>query len=331
MTFYLYAVGNALVDLEFSVSDAQLGELGIDKARMTLIDSERRLALLHALDDKTPRRTGGGSAGNTTVAMQQLGAQTYYSCRVADDSFGRFYAQDLHEHGVHSNIHTVRSDGHTGTCLVMITPDAERTMSTHLGVSAEFNTSELNAQAVGQSRLYYMEGYLAASPSGLAAALQGRAVAKAAGAQLALTLSDVSMVQFCREGLEAMLGDGLDLLFANEDEIKAWFGSDDVNALLPQAATLARTVCVTLGPQGCVVLAGGEQHRVAAPAVKPIDTNGAGDMFAGAFLYALSTGAALVRAAELATQAASACVAQQGNRMPTPALLAVKAQWQVQA
>ena len=327
MTFDLYAVGNALVDLEFSVSDAQLSELGIDKARMTLIDSERRLGLLHALDDKTPRRTGGGSAGNTTVAMQQLGAQTYLSCRVADDSFGRFYADDLHSHGVHSNVHTVRSEGHTGTCLVMITPDAERTMSTHLGVSAELNASELNATAIAQSRLYYMEGYLAASPTGLAAAMQGRALAKAAGAQLALTLSDVSMIEFCRDGLNAMLGDDIDLLFANENEIKAWFGSDDVQSLWPQAASLAKTVCVTLGAQGCMILAHGEQHRVSAPAVIPVDTNGAGDMFAGAFLYALSTGADLVRAAQLATHAASACVAQQGNRLDTETLTELRDAW----
>ena len=328
--FDLYAVGNALVDLEFSVSDAQLGELSIEKARMTLIDGERRLALLHALDDKTPRRTGGGSAGNTAVAMQQLGAQTYYSCRVADDGFGRFYAEDLHSHGVHSNVHTVRSEGHTGTCLVMITPDAERTMSTHLGVSAEINASELNPQAISESRLYYMEGYLAASPTGLVAALEGRALAKAVGAQTALTLSDVSMIQFCRQGLEAMLGQDLDILFANEDEIKAWFDNDDLEVLLPQAATLAQTVCVTLGAQGCVVLSNGEQLRVAAPAVKPVDTNGAGDMFAGAFLYALSTGAGLVRAAQLATLAASTCVAQQGNRMSTEALQQIKNQWLAQ-
>lgn len=328
MAYDVYAVGNALVDLEFQVSDAQLQTLGIDKARMTLIDAQRRLDLLHRMDDHQPRRTGGGSAGNTVVALQQLGGDAYFSCRVADDAFGRFYADDLHAHGVHSNVHTVRHAGHTGTCLVMITPDAERTMSTHLGVSAELSPSELNEMAIDASRTYYMEGYLAASPTGLAAALQGRAVAQRCGAQLALTLSDVSMINFCRSGLEAMLGEGVDVLFANEDEIKAWFNTDDLAVALTAAPALARTVCVTVGAKGCVVLDGEQRIEVAAPAVVAVDTNGAGDMFAGAYLYARSRNACARSAAELATRAASAVVAQAGNRLPTQTLVALRDAWQ---
>lgn len=329
MAYDVYAVGNALVDLEFQVSDAQLQTLGIDKARMTLIDAQRRLDLLHRMDDHQPRRTGGGSAGNTVVALQQLGGDAYFSCRVADDAFGRFYADDLHAHGVHSNVHTVRHAGHTGTCLVMITPDAERTMSTHLGVSAELSSHELEPTAIEASRTYYMEGYLAASPTGLDAALKGRTVAQRVGAQLALTLSDVSMINFCRAGLAAMLGDGVEVLFANEDEIKAWFNTDDLGVALAAAPALAQTVCVTVGAKGCVVLDKGLRIDVAAPVVKAVDTNGAGDMFAGAFLYARSRGADPKRAAELATRAASAVVAQPGNRLPTDTLLALREAWQL--
>jgi sugar/nucleoside kinase (ribokinase family) len=329
MAYDIYAVGNALVDLEFQVTDAELQQLGIDKARMTLIDAERRLDLLHRMNDHQPRRTGGGSAGNTVVALQQLGGQAFFSCRVADDAFGRFYADDLHAHGVHSNVHTVRHEGHSGTCLVMITPDAERTMSTHLGVSAELGTTELNEMAIDACRTYYMEGYLAASPTGLEAALQGRAAAQRCGAQLALTLSDVSMIQFCRAGLEAMLGDGVDVLFANEDEIKAWFNTDDLGVALTAAPTLAPTVCVTVGPKGAVILDNGLRIDVAAPAVRAVDTNGAGDMFAGAFLYARSRDADAKRAAELATRAASAVVAQPGNRLPTATLTALRDAWQL--
>lgn len=330
MAYDVYAVGNALVDLEFQVTDQQLEDLGIAKARMTLMDAQERLELLHRLGEQTPRRTGGGSAGNTVVALQQLGGEAYFSCRVADDAFGRFYAEDLKAHGVHSNVHTARHAGHTGTCLVMITPDAERTMSTHLGVSADLSPTELNELAIDASRTYYMEGYLAASPTGLQAALQGRSVAQRCSAQLALTLSDVSMINFCRSGLEAMLGNGVDVLFANEDEIKAWFNTDDLAVALSAAPALAQTVCVTVGAKGCVVLEGDRRFEVAAPSVQAVDTNGAGDMFAGAFLYARSRNADSVRAAQLATRAASAVVAQSGNRLPSATLCALRDAWQVQ-
>ena len=327
MQYDICAIGNALVDLEFNVTDQELKDLGIEKAQMTLIDADRRLELLHRLQDQTPRRTGGGSAGNTIVALQQLGGQAYYSCRVADDAFGRFYADDLAAHGVHSCVHTSKASGHTGTCLVMITPDAERTMSTHLSVSAELNASEVDAAAIENSAIYYMEGYLAASPSGLAAAMLGRTIASQAQRQLALTLSDVSMIQFCRPGLEDMLGNGVDYLFANEAEIMAWFAASHFDEVIEQAAQLARTVCITRGGQGCVVLHGGEVVGISAPKVTPVDTNGAGDMFAGAFLYAMQRGAGIQQAGTLATQAASAVVAQHGNRMPTEALQRIRDAW----
>lgn len=331
MTYDIYAVGNALVDLEFQVSDQELLSLGVDKARMSLIDAQRRLDLLHHLRQHPLRRSGGGSAGNTAVALQQLGGQAYFSCRVADDSFGRFYADDLRAHGVHSNIHVLRQDGHSGTCLVMVTPDAERSMSTHLGVSAELDHSELNEMAIRDSRCYYMEGYLAASPSGLQAALHGRALALQSGAQLALTLSDVSMIEFCRSGLQAMLGDGVGVLFANEAEIKSWFASDNLATALAAAPALAETVCVTLGARGAVVLHQGRRWDVAAPTIKAVDSNGAGDMFAGAFLYARARGADVQRAAQLATAAAARVVAQVGNRLPSAELIALRDAWAAQA
>ena len=327
MTHDIYAIGNALVDLEFQVTDAQLEDLEIQKSQMTLIDAHRRSELLAQLSNRQARRTGGGSAANTVVALQQLGGRAYYACRVADDAYGHFYADDLTHHGVQSCIHKSKSTGHTGTCLVMITPDAERTMSTHLGVSAELCRDEVEAEAIASSSIYYMEGYLAASPTGLEAALVGRDIARRSGAQLALTLSDVSMIQFCRDGLLAMLADGVDYLFANEAEIKAWLGTDSIDVALREAGQLAKTVCITLGAQGCAILQGEVTTRVAAPAVQPVDTNGAGDMFAGAFLYACRQGRTVAQAAQLATAAASAVVAQQGNRMPTPDLLKVRNQW----
>jgi sugar/nucleoside kinase (ribokinase family) len=312
----LYAIGNALVDTEYEVSDEQLGAMGVDKRHMTLIDTPRRAELLGHLKAHHPRRTGGGSAGNTVVALSQLGGRAFYSCSVADDELGDFYAADLQANGVATNLtHTRAAEGQTGSCLVLVTPDAERSMCTFLGVSAELNDSALQPKEIAKSCLYYMEGYLAASPTGLTAALQGKVHALAAGVPLALTLSDVSMIRFCKAGLDAMLDGGVDFLFCNEEEAQVWTGLSDIEAVASAMAPLAKTVCITRGPQGCLIMQGNERHTVATVPVKAVDTNGAGDMFAGAFLYGVSQGWPLTQAATLANRCAAAVVSQHGNRL----------------
>lgn len=324
-TYDLYAIGNALVDSEYEVSDTQLQAMGVDKRHMTLIDAPRRAELLAHLDAITSRRTGGGSAGNTVVALAQLGGKAFYSCRVADDELGAFYTQDLITNGVATNLmHSTPVAGQTGSCMVMVTPDAERSMCTFLGATAELDHTALHGQDIARSKVYYMEGYLAASTSGLQAALQGRQIAQAAGVALATTLSDVSMIQFCRPGLNAIIGQGLDYLFCNEEEAQVWCGSQDLQAICQQMSQLARTVCLTRGPQGCVVLQGSQHTAVPAASVKALDTNGAGDMFAGAFLYAVTHGHGHAQAAWLANQAAAQVVSQYGNRLTSETLLGIK-------
>jgi sugar/nucleoside kinase (ribokinase family) len=318
----LYAIGNALVDSEYEVSDAQLQALGVEKRHMTLIDAERRAALENHVQDQHARLTGGGSAGNTVVAVAQLGGQSFYACRVADDTLGRFYCDDLRANGVQSNLEDgLAATGQTGTCMVMITPDAERSMSTFLGATSELDDSALREAAIRKAKIYYMEGYLSAQSGGLAAALKGRAIARAAGVKLATTLSDVSMINFCRSGLEALIGDAssgtLDYLFCNEEEAQVWCGAQDIDTVCERLRPLARTVCLTRGPKGCIVMEGEQRTAVEAVAVKAVDTNGAGDMFAGAFLFAVSRGHSPVAAARLANACAAQVVAQYGNRLTT--------------
>ncbi len=317
----LYAIGNALVDSEYQVSDGQLQSMGIAKRHMTLIDPQRRAALLAAVAGMPTRRTGGGSAANTVVALAQLGGKGFYSCRVADDELGAFYRDDLIANGVATNLGLGHApEGQTGCCMVMITPDAERSMSTFLGATPELDATSLHLDAIRQSRVYYMEGYLAASPPGLDAALQGRAVAKGAGVALAATLSDMSMINFCRPGLDAMVGDGLDYLFCNEEESQTWCGTQDVTLICQQMSQLAKVVCLTRSAKGCIVLEGGQQTTVPCADVKAVDTNGAGDMFAGAFLHAAIQGYSHAKAAWLANQAAGMVVSQYGNRLGSTAV-----------
>ena len=322
----LYAIGNALVDSEYEVTDALLQKMGISKRHMTLIDTPRRAELLNHVSHLQPRQTGGGSAGNTVVALAQLGGKAFYSCKVAHDNLGDFYVKDLQAQGVDTNLtHTRASEGQTGSCMVLVTPDAERSMCTFLGVSAELDDAALHAQDIAKSKIYYMEGYLAASPTGLNAALKGRQIARGAGVALALTLSDVSMIQFCKAGLDAMLGDGVDYLFCNQEEAQVWCGTQDLEAVRSALKKLAKTVCLTRGPEGSEVLTADQSWHVPAEKVKAIDTNGAGDMFAGAFLYAITRGYAPNLAAALGNQAAATVVSQHGNRLTLGQLSAIKA------
>jgi len=320
----LYAIGNALVDSEYEVTDAQLQAMGVAKRHMTLIDAPRRAELLEGVKGLHARRTGGGSAGNTAVALAQLGGKAFYSCRVADDELGAFYHQDLLANGVATNLSNTRfPDGQTGICMVMVTPDAERSMSTFLGATADIDHTALQAKDIAKSKVYYMEGYLSASPTGLDAALKGRTMAKEAGVALAATLSDMSMINFCRPGLEAMVGgpgDGLDYLFCNEEEAQVWCGNTDLPAITARLRTMARVVCLTRSAKGCIVIEGDAQTEVPAASVQAIDTNGAGDMFAGAFLYAVTQGHTLAQAAWLANRAAGMVVSQYGNRLNAQAI-----------
>ncbi|HEY8905078.1 MAG TPA: adenosine kinase [Rhodoferax sp.] len=331
----VYAIGNALVDSEYAVSDAQLMAAGVEKRHMTLIDAARRTELLSHVYGLPVHRTGGGSAGNTVVAVAQLGGRAFYSCRVADDELGEFYTQDLLSHGVATNLtHSHAPEGQTGSCMVMVTPDAERSMSTFLGATAEIDATALHPLDIAKSKVYYMEGYLAASPTGLDAAIKGRVMAREAGVALATTLSDMSMINFCRVGLNAMVGTpetgSLDYLFCNEEEAQVWCGSQDMAQICQQLSQQARVVCLTRSAKGCMVIEGAKRTEVPAAPVKAIDTNGAGDMFAGAFLYAVTHGHSHAQAALLANQCAGRVVSQVGNRLDQSAIHVLRADFERQ-
>ncbi|MEZ5508000.1 MAG: adenosine kinase [Gammaproteobacteria bacterium] len=316
MTKYdVYAIGNALVDMEFAIDDEFLTRLSIDKGVMTLVDEAQQQKLYEALAGHTGKMASGGSAANTIIAVSHFGGKSFYSCKVANDPAGDFYVQDLVRAGVDTNLHSERDPGTSGRCIVMITPDAERTMHTFLGISEKVSEAELHEDAIKASKYVYLEGYLVTSPNARAAAIKARKIAEASGVKTALTFSDPNMVTFFREGLKEMLGDGVDLLFCNETEALTWTGMDDIEAAAEDLKSIARSFAITLGSEGALVFDGQDYHRIPATPVKAVDTNGAGDMFAGAFLYGLTHGYGYVRAGALATKAAGRLVTQFGPRL----------------
>lgn len=312
----VYGVGNALVDFEYTVDENLISELSIDKGLMTLIDEDRHDDLVKHLSNLPAKKASGGSAANTIIAAAQLGASTFYSCKVANDDTGTFYMNDLHECDVDSNLTMDnRENGNTGKCLVLVTPDADRTMNTFLGITSQFSEKELDLQAIANSQFVYLEGYLVTENGARTAAVAARKAAKAAGAQTALTLSDPNMVQFFKDGLLEMAGDDLDLAFSNLAEAQLMFDSEDLDTCVEGMKKLADRFAITLGADGALLYDGKQAIQVSAPQVTPVDSNGAGDMYAGSFLFGLCTGLDFKTCGELAANTASHLVTKFGPRL----------------
>ena len=315
--YNIYGIGNALVDKEFEVDDDFFAHENIQKGLMTLVDGESQATLLARLMDKygLKKRAGGGSAANTIYAACQFGSNTFYSCKVANDAFGDFYMQELGEQNIHTNLGNNRADGVTGKCLVMVSPDAERTMLTFLGTSETLSSADLNEEALSNSEYLYLEGYLVSSDSARQACVEAKKIAEANNVKTVLTLSDPAMVQFFRGGLEEMIGSGVDLLFCNDVEALAWTGKESIEEAAEALKEIAKSFVITLGKEGSLLFDGISFINVDAHSVTAIDTNGAGDMFAGAFLYAISAGKSFETAGKLASLSSATTVSTFGPRL----------------
>jgi len=235
---------------------------------------------------------------------------------VANDEMGQSYLQDLVDCGIETNLqHHDHEPGITGQCLVFVTPDADRTMNTHLGISAQFSEKELVPSAIKDSEYLYIEGYLVADPHGKSAAIKARETAQNAGNQVALSLSDLNMAKFFKEGFLEIIGDGIDLIFSNETEALTMGQTEDLAEAADYLKTLSKGFVITRGAKGSLVYDGENLLEIAPNAVKAIDTVGAGDMFAGAFLYGLTHGMNHADAGKLASAASARLVTSYGPRL----------------
>ena len=311
----VYGIGNALVDMEYEVEVADLETLGIDKGVMTLVDEQCQLRMMDHLAAHPHQRSSGGSAANSMIAVRQFGGTSFYSCKVAEDDLGHFYMKDLLDGGVDTNHHTEKEAGHTGRCVVLVTPDSDRTLCTFLGISGELSTKELVEDALRDSAYFYMEGYLVTSETARQACIAAKRVAEAAGVKTAISLSDPNMVRFFKAGLLEMIGSGVDLLFANEDEAKGVVGTADLDSAIDYLKTLSQEFVITRGSKGALVWDGQTLIDIDPVKVKAVDTVGAGDMFAGAFLYGRGRGWDHRRAGALASAASAKLVTSLGPRM----------------
>ncbi len=285
-------MGAAIVDTEVVVSESFIKENEIGKGLMTLVDADRQKYLIDSL--KTQRvpvkMSCGGSACNSVVAASMFGSTAFFSGKVASDEVGDFFVKDLNQSGV--DFHQVDpSNGVTGKCLVMVTPDAERTMNTNLGASLELTYREVDEDALSNSEWLYIEGYVVTDDQRTAVARDAMNFAKENGVKTSLSLSDPFVVEVFSDNIKTIIGeDGLDLIFCNGDEARSFTGTHNIEAAAEGLKKYAKTFVITRGPGGSLVFDGVDLIHTDGVLASAVDTNGAGDMFAGAFLHALSIG-----------------------------------------
>lgn len=314
--YNVYGIGNALVDIEFEVEDHFFKTHGVEKGVMTLVDETRQTNLVKAMNGERIKKQGGGSAANTLIALSQFGGKGYYACKVANDDYGHFYMKDLHEVGLDSNLHPgILEDGITGKCLVMVTPDADRTMNTFLGITSSIDVSAIDEEAIKASEYVYIEGYLVTSENGKEAMKHAKNLAEKHGVKTSLTLSDPAIVGAFRDGFNEVIGNGVDLLFCNEEEAMRFTETDNLLEAREKLKYVAKRFAITLGKNGAMIYDGDTFIDIESYTVQAIDSNGAGDMFAGAYLYGITNGHSYVDAAKIASLASSKVVSKFGPRL----------------
>lgn len=315
--YAVYGIGAALVDTELLVSDEDLQALNIDKGLMTLVDEARQAEILNFFSEKqaTTKKASGGSAANSIIASSYFGSNCYFTGKVADDEDGHFYLNDMQAAGVKTLEQSQLETGITGKCLVLITPDAERSMNTFLGASETLSKDLLSKKAIEESNYIYIEGYLVTSPTGRATAEQARAIAANSHTKVAVSLSDPGIVAGFRDDLQNMFGDQVDLLFCNEEEALSWHGASNLTEAEEKLKEYAKHYAITLGAEGAIIWNGQQRYHVKGKDVNAIDTNGAGDMFAGAYIHGLTQGWDVEQAGEFACHAAGQVVSQYGPRL----------------
>ena len=255
--YNIYGIGAALVDTEVEVSDEFLSKASIDKGVMTLVDEARQTELIGSLSaqDSAMLRKCGGSVCNSVVAASSLGAQAFFSGKVADDEDGQLYIDDLKEAGV--DFHSAGQEpGITGKCLVMVTDDAERTMNTFLGASEALSAREIDQAALVDSEWFYVEGYLVTDEARAAATKAAVELAKSSGVKVAISLSDPFVVSVFGDALRQVIGDGVDLIFCNKDEATAFTGTETLDAASEALKQYTKTFAITDGAKGAVTFDG---------------------------------------------------------------------------
>ncbi len=315
------AVGNALVDVLAQATDHFIHEqhkkYGMEKGAMTLIDETRAVELYSQMGPGI--ETSGGSAANTMAGFASFGGKGGFIGKVAGDSLGKIFQHDIRSQGVTFNTQPLAIGAPTGRCLILVTPDAQRTMNTFLGASVELHAGDIDEDLIASAQITYLEGYLFDRDQAKKAFIRAAEIAHEAGQRVALTLSDPFCVGRHRDDFLKLVEGHVDILFANEEEIKSLYQEENFGEAAAAVQDKCEIAVLTRGEKGAVIMANGEQIAIAAaPVARVVDTTGAGDQFAAGFLYGFTEGMKLDKCGRLGAAAAAEVISHIGPRPQRP-------------
>lgn len=305
-------IGNAIVDVLAKTDDAFLKNNNLEKGSMMLIDASQADSLYKKMGPAIEK--SGGSAANTVAGIAALGGRTAFIGRVADDQLGEIFTHDIRSLGVEYETKKDTSGNPTARSFILVTPDAERTMNTYLGACQDLHESDVSEEQLKRAKIVYLEGYLWDPVEAKKAFLKAMDITKAAGNKVALTLSDSFCVGRYREEFQDLVQNRIDILFANEDEIKSLYELDDFEAAVEEVRGKCDLIIITRGEKGAVILSGPERVEIGIEPTEPEDTTGAGDLYAAGFLYGYSQGYSLEKCGKIAAICASEIISHVGAR-----------------
>lgn len=308
----IVAIGNAIVDVVARVDDSFLASHGVERGIMTLIDEDRARTLYDAMPPA--REVSGGSAANTAAAAAGMGATAGFIGVVREDTLGKIFAHDIQATGVEYHGPFTPDGPETSRCLVLVSPNGDRSMNTFLGASTGLLAGDLDFDLLGRADWLYLEGYLYDTAEAKAAYARAIEATRLGGGRTSITLSDPFCVDRHRSDFRNLIATDIDLLFANRDELLSLYETEDLDRALDLVSADCEAAAVTLSEDGAVIVRGNERTRVPATAVDVVDTTGAGDMFAAGFLAGLCAGADDARAGAMGCAAAGHIIGQIGAR-----------------
>lgn len=312
-TIDVLGIGNAIVDVISHADDAFIAENGLAKGAMTLIDADQAEALYAKMGPGV--EISGGSAANTIAGIAGLGGRAAYIGKVADDQLGAVFRHDIRAAGVAYDSAPIADGAPTARCLILVTPDAQRTMNTFLGASTELGPDDIDPALIARAQITYLEGYLWDKPAAKEAFVKAARLAGEAGRKVSLTLSDTFCVDRHRDSFLELIDGHIDILFGNEAELLALYQTDNFNAALAAVRGHCDIAVLTRSEKGSVVLEGPNVYEVPAdPVAKVVDTTGAGDLFAAGFLFGVTQGRHLAECARIGSIAAAEIISHTGAR-----------------
>lgn len=309
----LTAIGNALIDLEYQIDYEVLDDLKLPKGEMRHTTHSHQKEIINKLNYKTFNQSSGGSAANTIISFRKFGGKSAYMTSLGNDDYGKIFKNEFLEHDIHLEAKIINSMP-TGVCLVLITPDAERTMLTALGASSQFSIENLNEEIIKNSEWIYIEGYQLSTPQSAIACLEAAKFAKKASTKTAITFSDVFIIENYRETLEQLVSFS-DLIFCNEAEALSFTRTNDIESAIKILSNQVPKFVITLGEKGSIIKWNKKLIDIPAYKVKPIDTTGAGDIYAGAFLYGIIHSGNPEKAGYMASYSSSRVITQMGAKL----------------